>query len=290
MSVTLTDDDVRPYRVDLDENIYTALRAAQGFEYDDTLSEPASPVARRLFIPGCSLSSYSQELTLAVYHYLGELGEVDGLSLVCCGNILNFVLPHEERTRYAEALAARLVAHGVTSIITACPNCYQAYRGLVHDGHLAELEVLAVSEVLVAQDIRFIPTAEVPFKSVCIHDSCPDRASGVFATSVRELFAEVELREMEHHHGRSRCCGLGKLLPVRDPTSSARLMRGRLAEFDETEAECLITCCANCAQALRGAASPSYHYLELIFGIPLDWDAVADAYSVAAQDFQPSLS
>jgi Fe-S oxidoreductase len=248
---------------------------------DDDLEGIVSPSVRHLFIPGCSLSSYSQELTLAIYQYLRDLGEVDGLSLACCGNILDFVLPFEDRARYAETLAARLAAHGVTRIVTACPNCYRAYRDLAHDRLDSALEVIAVSEVLEAQGVRFIPTAEVPFASVCVHDSCPDRSLGVFAASVRALFSEVEVREMAHCRERSRCCGLGKLLPIKNPTASARLMNERLAEFDETDAECLITCCANCTQALRGASNPSYHYLELLFGIHFDWDAVTNAHETA---------
>jgi Fe-S oxidoreductase len=284
MNMTLTDDDLRPYRVDLGGDIYTTMRAVQGFAYDDALDSTATTAPRSLFFPGCSLAAYSQELTLAVYHYLSDLGEVDGISVACCGNVLDFVIPPDGRARYADKLAARLKAHGVTRIVTACPNCYQAYQNLVRSGRMEKLEVVTVSEILVAQGVRFALSEEMPFASVCIHDSCPDRSDGVFASSVRTLFSKRDIREMAHNRRYSRCCGVGKLLVLKNPTASRRLVNERLIEFDATGAECLVTCCTNCALALKNASRPSYHYLELIFDIAIDWAAAAAAYQKAWDD------
>jgi Fe-S oxidoreductase len=276
--LALADDTLRSYRVDLGGDIYTLLRAAQGFVYDEALEKAATSASKRLFLPGCSLSAYSQKLTQAVYRYLFDLKEVDGMSIACCGNILDFVVTPQRRARYADELAARLDAHGVTRIVTACPNCYQTYRDLACSGRMATLEVVAVSEILAARKVRFAPADEACFASVCVHDSCPDRLDGVFASSVRALFAEADVREMAHNRRYSRCCGVGKLLAMRDPAASRRLASERFAEFNATGAECLVTCCANCALALKGADRPSYHYLELVFGIPIDWDAITVAY------------
>jgi Fe-S oxidoreductase len=281
MNMTLKDDDLRPYRVDLGGDIYTAMRAIQGFAYDDALDSTDMLATGRLFIPGCSLAAYSQELTLAVYRYLSDLGEVDGISVACCGNVLDFAAPPESRARYADELSARLEARGVTRIVSACPNCYRAYRNLARSGRGAALEVVAVSEILATQKVRFASSAEAPFASVCMHDSCPDRSDGVFASSVRALFAETDVREMAHSRTCSRCCGVGRLLALRDPIASMRMTHERLAEFDATGAECLVTCCANCALALKTADRSSYHYLELIFGISIDWAAVTAAYQRA---------
>jgi hypothetical protein len=55
----------------------------------------------------------------------------------------------------------------------------------------------------------------------------------------------------------------------------------RLAEFDATGADCLVTWGANCALALKTADRSSYHYLEMIFGISIDWAAVIAAYQRA---------
>jgi heterodisulfide reductase subunit B len=74
---------------------------------------------------------------------------------------------------------------------------------------------------------------------------------------------------------------MGRLLPIRNPAASIRMVNERLAEFDETDAECLVTYCTNCALALSAAGRPSHHYLEMIFDISIDWVAAAAAYQRA---------
>jgi Fe-S oxidoreductase len=112
-----------------------------------------------------------------------------------------------------------------------------------------------------------------PPPSVSIHDSCPDRQKGVFAESVRALFANFELREMRHNRRQSRCCGLGKLLPLRNQQASQEMRSQRLAEFQQSGAELLVTYCLNCSQPLQG--DNTYYYLELLFGIRVDWQELA---------------
>jgi Fe-S oxidoreductase len=343
-------DELCPYRVDLGGDVYTRLREAQGFVYDDALRETGesehkgehkggssfcavegvgaegrvtaqkepSPLCSsparsgqplRIFMPGCALAGYSRELTLAVYEHLRDEGEVDGLSVICCGKILDYVATPGECAAYAGVVATRLAAHNVTRIITACPNCYQAYTALAGGGQGGQgnrlscadasdasaatslpppdvapprIEVLAVSEVLARRGVRFSSSDAMPFTSVCVHDSCPSRTDGVFAHSVRSLFEGVELREMAHSQARARCCGQGKLLPLKHPEQSIRCTNERLAESAATGADCLVTYCANCAQALRGASPPASHYLELLFGIPIDWDGVTTAWQEAS--------
>jgi Fe-S oxidoreductase len=283
-------DLYRPYRVDLGGDVFTVLRAARGITYDDALQGPADKGAdaRTLFMPGCALASYAPELTHAVYGYLRDTGKVDGLSVTCCGNILAYAAAPEERQHYDERLAARLEEHRVRRIVTGCSNCYHAFTELTHSGKAPRLEVVALSEVLVQQGLRFSPSESAPFKSVCIHDSCPDRGHSVFARSVRTIFEQVEVREMAHSHEHSLCCGLGKLLGVEHADTSFRLSRSREAEFAATGASCLVTYCATCAQALvvpgdAGTRVHARHYLELLFDVGIDWAALDAATAAAGQ-------
>ena len=43
-----------------------------------------------LFFPGCSLINYGLPLVQSVYDLLKSAGEVDGISLLCCGKILQY--------------------------------------------------------------------------------------------------------------------------------------------------------------------------------------------------------
>jgi Fe-S oxidoreductase len=289
---------LRSLRVDLGDDIYTRMRKYQGIVYDEALdafalvpaADSQTAIAKeedavakraaaadrlRLFLPGCALASYSEELTTTVFEHLRATAGVTGISTQCCGAILRGSATGDERDRYQQRLSAALSAIDAGTLIVACPNCYQAYGALEKSGRLPGIELCALPAVLAAQGMRFVPREPFAFASVCVHDSCPDRRLGVFSDSVRALFSSIELREMEHIRHHSRCCGAGRLLPLKNPALSARLRSERVAEFVEAGAECLLASCANCAQAFSDLEA--YHYLELLFGVAIDWDAVAAA-------------
>jgi Fe-S oxidoreductase len=136
---------------------------------------------------------------------------------------------------------------------------------------------------LFEQGLRLTPEL-LGARSVAIHDSCPDRRHGIIAASVRSLCDGLEIRELGHNRQHSLCCGLGKLLFVTAPAASERLRSGRLGEFNDSGAEVLLSYCMSCAQAFQypardGADSTStpiraLHYLEPLFGCPVDWAAL----------------
>jgi Fe-S oxidoreductase len=112
----------------------------------------------------------------------------------------------------------------------------------------------------------------------CVHDSCPDRRSGAFGAATRDLFAEADgvlLLEMAHNHEQAHCCGSR----FTDSKESLEHCHARLGEFAQTGADYLIASCISCVNSFLRAAAPGsvYHYLELLFGIPIDWAALYTA-------------
>jgi len=295
-----------PYRIDKADNLFAAMRRQRGYRYVDALEAPSAcgDEVPALFWPGCTLSCYSQELTMAVFDYLRQRGLADGMSVKCCSNILRFASGAETRMAFARELALELQEHGVRRLVVACPNCYNSFCELAEAGILGQLEVLALSAVLLQQGEHVspeqvlshlarrpaqsagsnshAPNGNVPVApvtappSVCVHDSCPDRRHGVFAESVRGLFPGCELREMEHHHDHALCCGIGRLLFIRNPGQSSKQRGQRQEEFLRTGAELLVTSCVSCANAFQNLPD-SCHYLELLFGVRIDWPAAISA-------------
>jgi Fe-S oxidoreductase len=349
----------RWYRPDLGGDFFSLMREDRGFVYEDALASasaapaeasvpgesgvlvspapfapaPAAPACapapapaasgavRSLFWPGCSLSSFSRELTEAVCAHLKESGAVDAMSIRCCGSIIRYAGGPAPFAAYRDDLVATLRARGIRRIVTSCPNCYQVLRRALCEGQEGQalrgmqegseeqeeregqalsgmqegpkaregqsgqkgqedalFEVVSLSQVLVNEGLHILPEQAASAISVCVHDSCPDRASGVEAAAVRCLFEGIELREMRHNRHRSHCCGSGRLQFLSDPVGSDRQRVERLAEFEETGAARLVTSCFSCANALQlpggTAHEPTVHYLELVFGIPIDWRAV----------------
>jgi Fe-S oxidoreductase len=95
---------------------------------------------------------------------------------------------------------------------------------------------------------------------------------------------------MKHNRSQSICCGLGKMMAMTHPSKSVEINARRKNEFTATEAQTLVTYCATCTQAFQppldeiGAYGDglhnryAYHYLELVFGIEIDWEWFFTAY------------
>ncbi len=302
MAEKVSPEMLRPYRVDLQHDVFSELRRTFGFVYDDVLdsqtdascksseasleaSNDASDTAgdeqninadQTVFWPGCTLSSYSKELTDAAFDFLKEHGIASKMSAHCCGHILEFAAPNEDRQLYQGDLCEQLQAQGIKRIVTACPNCFYSFKRLIKAGTLPEIEIIALSETFLNEGIRFSAEDHPQCGSVCFHDSCPDRLHGLFAQTARDIFDSVELREMEHSRKSSRCCGLGYLLYLRQPERSAAMGQERVMEFIDSGADCLVTYCTNCASALYDSSETLkvYYYLELLFGIRMDWSSI----------------
>ena len=291
-----------PYRTDLEPNFFLLMRQARGFNYEDALDAGVSVgtgvdagAGQSLFWPGCSLASYSQELTEAVNSFLQDRQLVDGMSISCCGKILRYAGGYELYKDFTGRLASRLVEQGVKRIITGCPNCFFTFRRMFrHAPAQDSIEIIDLSTVLADEGLRIAPElcgisadSEGSSFSYCIHDSCPDRSLNVIGPAVRKLFSEVELHEMKHNRDHTRCCGIGKLQYITNPKESERLRTERIQEFRETGADQLVTCCCSCTNAFQdptfGVAA--VHYLELLFGIHIDWDAVYKSTEQALESF-----
>jgi Fe-S oxidoreductase len=300
------DERYRPYRTDLGRDFFSLLREARGFSYVDALDSGTSVGAdgaddvggggagnegpSSLFWPGCTLSSYSKELTEAVFAFLKGKDRTCGMSVKCCGNIIRYAAGRTAYVTYGERLASELEEKGIKRIVTACPNCYRSFKELSQ--RELDIEVISLSQTLADEGLRVMPNpadSAEPSTPFCIHDSCPDRSCGIEAAVVRRLCEGVELREMKHNRSHSQCCGLGRLQFLSDPLASAAQRERRINEFVATGAKQLVTYCLSCTNAFQDMPPglSSVHYLELLFNIRVDWPAV---YASAQQALGPRPS
>ena len=249
--------------------------------------DAGSPVGcESLFFPGCSMVTYALPLVKAVYDTLLEAGEVDGMSPLCCGKILEYE-PHgkELRASFEAELADLFAASGARRIVAACPNCVMALRGaLAKDERTAGVEVVPLPLVLAGLGYRIDRgTAAALVKGdadaplvLCPHDSCPDRATGEFARGLRELLPEGAWREAEHNHAKSICCG-SKLRAAGKFEQADQLAVRNGEEAIAAEADAIVTACLSCAFQLNMAQPliQVVHYLELLYGWRINWADVS---------------
>jgi len=285
-------DNYRHLRTDLAVNLFSAFRDVQGIHYDDLLLDgdtaADSDSLKTLFFAGCTLSSYTPDLTDAICSYLERNERIAGMTTLCCGNPIRNSGALDEFDAYAAHLGELLTQKGIGRIIVACPNCFDALTELVASGVIGpDIELVPLSEILLAHgtcvDADLLEQRGI--HSVSVHDACHDRMRLRFADSIRALLPEsVEVREMTHKGLRTICCGSGGNVSCYDPDCCATRMTRRAEEFSATGADALIVGCISCASTLTQAVdAPVVHYLELVFGHAID-HAALDAAAAKIYD------
>lgn len=258
-------------------------------ESDSYSSEGVAAIEGRectsLFLPGCSFLNYNPSLVSLLYKRLESTGDADGITLLCCGKILDFEEEEDIKSSFQIELVKRLLDRGVKRIVAACPNCVTELRMLLASHEEADdIEVIALP-VLFREEGLTIDKDSVmqvvkkdedqPLKDehfLAIHDSCPDRKTGEFAESIRALFASELLVEMKHNRKNSFCCGsLANAFGKPNVAVSQAQKHGQ--EAVECKADTIVTYCMSCAHFLGTMQEdvPVHHYLEFVFNQHFDW-------------------
>ena len=239
-----------------------------------------------LFFPGCSFINYALPLVRSVYDLLLSAGEVDGISLLCCGKILEYEGDGgRARAAFEEQFRAHIAQTDIRRIVAACPNCVFALRKLLSaDEATAEVEVVPLPRVLAdlgyridAQDAAaFVKSTngmeEAEGIVFCPKDSCPDRSAGEFADALRDLMADTAIVEPKFARKRSYCCG-SRPRAAGHYDLGDKQARRHGTHAREVGANALVTACVSCAFSLWGSGCevPVHHYLELLFNWPIPW-------------------
>ena len=245
-----------------------------------------------LFFPGCSFINYALPLMQSVYDLLKNAQQVDGISLLCCGKILDFEGDGgAARAAFEIQFLDHIEKTNVKRIVAACPNCVSSLRKmLAKRASTEQIEIVALPRVLADMGYRidadsaaeFVrENAAIPLEQdivFCPKDSCPDRKTGEFADALRELMSNTNLVEPKFARKRSYCCGsrpraaghyeLGDKMAKRHATHAA-----------DVGANALVTACISCTYSLWGAIYevPVHHYLELLFNWRIPWQ-IAEGY------------
>ena len=239
-----------------------------------------------LFFPGCSFINYAMPLVQSVYDLLVDAGKCDGISLLCCGKILEYEGDGgAARSAFEQQFRDHIANTGITRIVAACPNCVSALRKLLAaDEATASIEVVPLPRVLVDMGYQVDPEvaagvvygdgrieAGTPI-TYCPKDSCPDRATGEFADALREIMGQTSLVEPKYARKRSYCCG-SRPRAAGHYDLGDKMARRHGEHAREKGANVLVTACISCAFSILGSGCdvPVFHYLELLFCWNIPW-------------------
>lgn len=248
--------------------------------------EPAK-ACTSLFFPGCSFINYGLPLVKAVDDLLEGAGRVDGMSLLCCGKILQWEPDGDQlRAAFEQQFRDRIAETGIERIVAACPNCVQALRNLLaQEERTAGIQVVPLVNELVEMGYRIDPdvAAGVARQDArigddepvvfCAKDSCPDRETGEFAEGLRALMPEGMWVDPEHNRSKSVCCGSRPRAAGRIDAAVKSCMKNH-EEARAAGANALVTSCMSCTFLLSVLMPdlPVYHYLELLYDYRIPWE------------------
>ncbi|MEM4298015.1 MAG: (Fe-S)-binding protein, partial [Nitrososphaerota archaeon] len=264
----LVDEGVAPLKnhafsmTDKKWNIYTLYRENYGIDYSDLMKSSCETA----FFPGCNMATFAPQLTREVLRLVNSSFPSSGIVVECCQKPIHDIGLQKRFEDALGRLQLKLSGLGVKKLITACPNCFYTLRE-----NLQGIEVITVYNLIEEKDIR-IPSTQ----KITIHDSCPDRAEGLFASKVRGLLKNLQIVEMEHSRDRALCCGAGGLSSTVSQDLALANVKKRLEEARNVNADLILTYCVTCMNMLRVIPSKAkvLHVLNLILGVEEDYSQV----------------
>ena len=208
-----------------------------------------------VFFPGCALSGSRAKTVQQTFSCLQQNIPALGIVLDCCTKPSHDLGDSEHFSKMFTDLKNNLLRQGVTTVLTACPNCYQVFSR-----YAPELTTESVYSVLNQAELPETPEHS---EDVTVHDPCVARFDTASQTAVRELLRKqgLTVREMPHSKTRTLCCGQGAGVGMLFPDSSRQWSSKRLAEAEDQR---IINYCASCTQVFS-AHTKSNHILDLLF-------------------------
>lgn len=215
--------------------------------------------AKAIFLPGCSLSSYSKELVMRTYEYLKGKYEDIGITFKCCGKPTLAMGDMEKFDKYYSKLRHTLESNNIEEIIVACPNCYKTIGN-----NSKNIKVTSVYEIISEFGVPNNVKNNYSGIEFAVHDSCPVRKEKNIHDSVRYILKDlgVDIVEFKNNRENTVCCGAGGMVGVTNTNLALKQMKNR---GNETTCENIVCYCESCCESLINSNKNILHLLDLLF-------------------------
>lgn len=215
--------------------------------------------SKALFLPGCSLSSYSKDIVLKTYEYLKLYYKDVSLTFNCCGKPTIAMGDIDKFKKYYSQLDEIIEKNNIEEIIVACPNCYNTIGKNSKD-----IKITSVYEVISKNGIS--KDLENYYKGVdmAIHDSCSVRNEANIQECVREILRNLGINIIEFKNNKQNtvCCGAGGMVGVTNRNLALEQMKKR---GNETSCNNIVCYCESCCESLLNSGKNVLHILDLLF-------------------------
>ncbi|WP_081016457.1 (Fe-S)-binding protein [Paraclostridium sordellii] len=215
--------------------------------------------ARVVFLPGCSLSSYSDSIVKKIYKYLQKHYKDIGMTFKCCGKPTKSMGEVEKFNKYYDKIESLISNNEIEEIIVACPNCYNTLSK-----NSKSIKITSLYEVI--KDKGIPKNLKNNFENITcsVHDSCSIRYEKCIHDSVRYILKELGINIVEFENCRENtvCCGAGGMVAITNSEVSLKQINRRV---NETKCENIVCYCQSCCESLLNSDKNIFHILDLIF-------------------------
>ncbi|MET4696283.1 (Fe-S)-binding protein [Endozoicomonas lisbonensis] len=219
-------------------------------------------MAKKIFMPGCSLPSYNPEAVKKTVAYLKQVFPDMGAVQKCCGKPTAAIGQPELFKERFDMLQADFDKVNAEEVIVACQSCF----GMIKKGAEGQKPVSLWSllpKIGLPEALRSkAKHSDVVFT---IHDSCSTRYEKELQDGIRWILNELGYKTAEPEYTRenTRCCGFGGMVVPANPDVATRVIKRRVEEF---ETEHVVVYCAACRASMMGVGTKSWHILDLLWG------------------------
>jgi len=248
--IALGSFDRRPYRPLL---MYERLGCSSLFSWYGLPSDCTS-----VFFPGCALPGTRPGVTLRMFQCLQDLIPSLGIVLKCCTKPSHDLGYTDTFLANFNSIRTQLRTRGITSVITACPNCTKIFRQ-----YAPEIHVQSIFTVIAAQGRLPEKVCAVHCREVVVHDPCALRDDLSSQEATRSLLQLLGHRPtaMRHQKEQTLCCGEGGAVGFVQPELAQAWTQKRIAE---AAGRPIVTTCAGCS-TMFARSTRTIHLADLLF-------------------------
>jgi Fe-S oxidoreductase len=239
---------------------YNVVRFHQINSFSPIFSKSANlKNSKVMFLPGCSLSSYSEDIVLKTYEYLKRHYKEIGITFKCCSKPTIAMGDIDKFNKYYSSLEKKIKDDNIKEIIVACPNCYNTISK-----NSKNIKVTSLYEIIKEFGIPNQLKGNYKGLDLAVHDSCSIRNESNIHESVRDILKElgVSVIEFKNNKENTVCCGAGGMVGVTNNELALKQMKSRVYE---TDCENIVCYCESCCESFLNCDKNILHILDLLF-------------------------
>ena len=216
---------------------------------------------KKLFFPGCSLSSYSPEIVLKTYEYLKENISDLSIAFKCCGKPTLSMGDVDKFKIYYSQVENLFLENKIEEVIVACPNCFNTIKKYSKSVKVKTIWEVVNENSIPNNLINHYSDLDIKFS---LHDPCPIRYESKIHDNVRLILKLIGIKIVEFDKSRenTECCGSGGMLRVTNPKLALEQTNKRASE---AKTDTVISYCESCCEAMMIANKNTLHVLDFMF-------------------------